>query len=768
MSVPGSASPLFFQQAVAAEAGYKVERSLRFNSSDNANLTRTPSSAGNTNTYTISFWMKLGALGTARAILSARRNSINRNLLFLGTGDKLQYQVRRSASTVIDMETRGVLRDTSAWYHVVISSESGTQKLYINNVEEDSDNDTGSTELNDTEDHAIGKEAITDSFPFDGYLAEFFLVDGTALTPTSFGEYDSNNNWNPKDCKDDLTFGTNGFYLDFSDNTSTTTIAEDSSGNNNDWTAANISVSSGTGNDSLIDTPTNYTADSGNNGGNYATLNPLQAGSQCTLSNGNLDLVWSGTAGHAAGSTIAVSSGKWYVEFTVGARRGLIGIIRSTYTGALNIWPGNSAYGSSSYGYYGIGGDLYNNSSSSAYGASWTTNDVIGIALDLDAGNLVFYKNGSSQGTAATGLSGSFIFAIGFSDTATGGDPGSFNFGQRPFAYTPPTGHLSLCTQNLADPTIADGSTYMNAKTYTGNGSTQAITGLNHQPDLVWIKNRATTDEHKLTDSERGVTKELASNANDLEATNADGLTAFNSDGFTLGDDNEYNTNSEAYVAWSWVESTTPGFAIVTYAGTGSSQTISHGLGAKPYLILVKRRNVSTSNWAVYSNVTAATHFMRLNTDIAKTDNAAYWNDTEPTNSVFTVNTNSSVNDSSSNYVAYCWAPVEGYSSISSYTGNGNAEGPFVHTGFRPRWIMIKRTNNTGDWHVFDTRREGYNVDNDVLLASTTAAESTTDYLDILSNGFKLRSTSTGVNHSGSVYLYAAFAEHPFKTARAR
>lgn len=672
MSVPGSASSLFFQQAAAAEAGYKVERSLRFNSDDNANLTRTPSSAGNTNTYTISFWMKLAEFGTNRAILSARRNSLNRNLLFLGTGDKLQYQARRNGSTVIDMETRGVLRDPSAWYHVVLSSESGTQKLYINNVEEDSDNDTGTTELNDTEDHAIGKEAITDSFPFDGYLAEFFLVDGTALTPTSFGEYDSNNNWNPKDCKDDLTFGTNGFYLDFSDNTSTTTIAEDSSGNNNDWTASGISVASGAGNDSLIDSPTNYTAGSGNNGGNYATLNPLD-GSPTGLSNGNLDA----TSANAY-PTIIPGSGQWYYE-------------------------------------------------------------VDGTGYDWD-------------GTRAD-----------FTPRA-----GSHNFGQRPFSGTPTAGHVSVCTQNLADPTIADGSTYMNAKTYTGNGSTQAITGLNHQPDLVWIKNRATTDEHKLTDSERGVTKELESNSNDIEATNADGLTAFNSDGFTLGDDLDYNTNSEAYVAWSWVEDTTPGFAIVTYTGTGSAQTISHGLGAKPYLILVKRRDGSTSNWSVYSEPTDATDFLRLNTDIARTDNAAYWNDTEPTNSVFTVNTNSSVNNSGSSFVAYCWAPVEGYSSISSYTGNGDADGTFVYVGFRPRWIMIKRINNTGDWHIFDTRREGYNVDNDVLLASTTAAESTTDYLDILSNGFKLRSTSTGVNHSGSVYLYAAFAEHPFKTARAR
>ncbi len=669
MSVPGSASPLFFQQAAAAEAGYKVERSLRFNSDDNANLTRTPSSAGNTNTYTISFWMKLGELGTDRAILSARRNSFNRNLLYLGAGDKLQYQVRRSGSTVVDIETRGVLRDPSAWYHVVVSSDSGTQKLYINNVEEDSDNDTGSSELNDTEDHAIGKEAITNSFPFDGYLAEFHLVDGTTLAPTDFAEYDSDNNWNPKAYTG--SYGTNGFYLKFNDNTSTTTISEDSSGNGNDWTATNISVASGAGNDSLIDTPTNYTA-AGNNGGNYATLNPIDS-APTGLSNGNLD-----SSSADAYPTIIPGSGQWYYE-----------VDGTGYT-----WDGTRA--------------------------NYTPR------------------------------------------------AGSHNFGQRPFSGTPTAGHVSVCTQNLPDPTIADGSTAMNATLYTGNGSTQSITGLNFQPDLVWIKNRAVTDEHKLTDSVRGATKEIASNSNDPQFTNSDGLTAFNSDGFTLGDDLEYNTNSEAYVAWSWDASATTGFSIITYTGTGSVRTVSHGLNAKPYLIVIKKTSGSTRNWSVYTEPTGATKFLRLNTDLTATTNAAYWNNTEPTNTVFTVNTNSTVNTNNESYVAYCWAPVEGFSSISSYTGGGSSLGAFVYTGFRPRWILIKRTNSAADWYIFDSRREGYNADNDRLIANETSSESTTDYIDIVSNGFKLRSSSSDVNGSGSTYFYAAFAEHPFKTARAR
>ena len=675
MSIPGSASPLFFQQAAAATgAGYQVERSLRFDASDGSRLTRTPSTAGNTNTYTISFWMKLGELVGFRELFMAATSTSDYARVFINSSHKLNLQITRS-STNLFVTSRKVLRDPSAWYHVVVSSQSGSQKLYINNVEEDSASDTGTTQFNAVVDHSIGGlvESVFGSGgnEFDGYLAEFHFLDGTTLTPTSFGEYDSNGNWNPKDCQSSLTYGTNGFYLKFNNNASTTTISQDSSGNNNHWTAANISVSSGAGNDSLIDTPTNYAAGSGNNGGNYATLNPLD-GDPTGLSNGNLD-----AASANAYPTIIPGSGQWYYE-----------VDGTGYT-----WDGTRS---------------------------------------------------------------------NFTPRA-----GSHNFGQRPFSGTPNAGHVSVCTTNLPDPTIADGSAFMNATKYTGNGTTKTITGLNYEPDLVWIKNRQASDEHKLTDSARGVTKKIASDSNSKEDTNEQGLTAFNSDGFTVGSNSQYNTNGQTYIAWSWAESVTAGFSIVTYSGTTGAQTISHGLNTKPYFIAIKRRD-DQGNWGVYSEPTGATSFLRLNTVVASGDNAAYWNDTEPTNTVFTVNSNSTVNDPIGTYVAYCWAPVEGYSSIGSYSGNSNNSGPFVYTGFRPRWIMIKRITFDADWLIFDSRREGYNVDNDSLKASQSDAESTLDYIDILSNGFKVRRNSVDINSSDSNYLYVAFAEHPFKTARAR
>ena len=680
MSIPGSANPLFFS-AAAAVGDFKVDRSLRFNSNDTARLTRTPSSAGNTNTYTISFWMKLAKLGTNRTILSARQDTGNFVRLYLTTGNRLIFEVKRSSSTVVNLSSRGALRDPAAWYHVVVSSQSGSQKLYINNgnaregespIAESSATDTGSTELNDTQPHAIGAEATTNNDPFDGYLAEIHFVDGTAHTPGSFAEHDENGNWNPKNCQSDLSYGTNGFYLKFNDDTSTTTISEDSSGNNNDWSATGISVS-GTGTDSLIDTPTNYEAGSGNNGGNYATLNPLD-GNPSGLSNGNLH-----ASSDNAYPTIIPGSGQWYYE-------------------------------------------------------------VNGTGYTWDGTRSNFTRRS-----------------------------GSHNFGQRPFSGTPNANHVSVCTTNLTDPTIADGSTFMDVRAYTGNGTTKTIDGLNHQPDLVWIKHRTnSTEEHKLTDSVRGVTQKLASNSRDAEGTNANGLTAFNEDGFTVGSATAYNTLNQTHVAWSWAKSTDARFSIVEYSGTGSTQTVSHGLNTKPYLILVKRTNLK-QNWSVYSQPTTADEFLRLNSDRSSDNSTAHWNDTEPTNSVFTVRSNDTVNASGGQYVAYCWAPIEGYSSIGSYTGQGSTGG-FVYTGFRPRWIMIKRTSGTGDWHIFDTSRDGYNPDNDSLIANDDRGEITTDFIDILSNGFKLRSTSIDLNGSSPLdsYLYVSFAEHPFKTARAR
>jgi hypothetical protein len=325
-------------------------------------------------------------------------------------------------------------------------------------------------------------------------------------------------------------------------------------------------------------------------------------------------------------------------------------------------------------------------------------------------------------------------------------------------------------------------------KLYTGNGSTQTISGLGFSPDLVWIKNRAAADNHKLTDIVRGATEELESDTTAAEATNADGLTQFNSDGFDLGDDDEYNTSAEAYVAWAWdagsstVTNTvgsissqvranaSAGFSIVTYTGTGANATVGHGLGVAPSMVIVKRRS-ATGAWVIgftFSGFNWASDYFQFDTGAKRTDGAGTVFTTSPSSTVFSLGTESGVNGSSATFVAYCFAPVAGYGTSFSYTGNGNADGPFQYLGFLPKLILIKCSSTTGNWVLLDTEREGYNVDNDPLFPNLSDDEETTDLLDITSNGFKLRSTNADVNANAATYVGYAWAESPFQFSRAR
>jgi hypothetical protein len=771
-------------------AAFQIDRSLRFNSADSAYLSRTPSSAGNRTTWTWSGWVKRSKPGSGNYLFMCQVDSSNYSEIYFDTDDKIKINNRVSGSDVSKLITDAVYRDVSAWYHIVVVSNSSTSlKLYVNGVEvDDFSTSTGPTtdnwSFNSTSAHGIGANNTGTGYHLDGYLAEVYFIDGQALAATDFGEYDDNNNWNPKAFSG--TYGTNGYKLDFSDNTSTTTVAEDSSGNNNDWTANNLSVASGATNDSLLDSPTNY--DDGTNvGGNYCTWNPndMEEG-VITLSEGNLKTVTTSATGDNVRGTLGFSSGKWYWECTITNFSG--GFDIGFATPEWNLTAGDVGNVANSWSVSDAGTKKAEGSTtSSATDAFNSTGKVIGIAFDADAGSVKYFIDGTDQGVIFSGLDTSYTYmpAIYLRVDTTGG---IWNFGQRPYTYSAPTGYKGLCTQNLDDPTIADGSDYMDAVLYEGNGGTKSVSDLDFEPGLVWIKNRDQNDSNKLVDQVRGETKEISSNSNGVEVANADGLTSFDTNGFTLGDDLEYNTDLENYVAWAWNAGTgspvsntngsitssvlanqDAGFSIVTYSGGSSPATVGHGLGAKPYFIAVKRLNTTTSNWAVYHEATSATHFLRLNTTINATDNAAYWNDTEPTSSVFTINSNSTVNDSGGNYVAYCWAPVEGYSAFGSYTGNGDPYGPFVYTGFRPRWILLKESSVSGNnWNIYDTSRNKYNVVDAQLKASNTGNEVTNTFADFLSNGFKIRSGTSGLNTDTQTFVYAAFAENPFKTSRAR
>ena len=318
----------------------------------------------------------------------------------------------------------------------------------------------------------------------------------------------------------------------------------------------------------------------------------------------------------------------------------------------------------------------------------------------------------------------------------------------------------------MAYTTIDDPSAYFQIALYNGNAGTQSITNdgnSNLQPDMVWIKCRSGThaaENHNLFDSVRGANKFLIPNGTTASTTDTNSLTAFNTDGFSLGTRTDVN-GSGAYVGWQWKESATAGFDIVSYTGTGSAKTVSHNLGVKPDVIICKSRS-GTEEWRPYFSVLGATYGMRLNGTNAKDDDAGYWNDTEPTSSVFTVGTNSGTNGNTVTFIAYCFAEKKGYSKFGSYVGNGNADGPFLYTGFSPAFLLVKRTDGTNSWRIWDNKRDPFNVRDSSLNANESDAEYTdaSVYMDFLSNGVKFR--TTGDNVSGGNYLFMAFAESPF------
>jgi len=314
-------------------------------------------------------------------------------------------------------------------------------------------------------------------------------------------------------------------------------------------------------------------------------------------------------------------------------------------------------------------------------------------------------------------------------------------------------------------------SDYFNTKLYVGNGGTQSITGLDFQPDWVWIKNRSSAQNNRLFDSVRGAGFNLVSNATSAQiaaGTGTDGqLRSFTSDGFTVGSDGSVNNNNENIVSWNWKESADAGFDILTYEGSGSAQTISHNLGVKPDMIIVK--NIDSSdppfNWRVYHSSLGAGVALKLNGTDAVSDDPGYWNDTEPTSSVFSVKNSGETNNSGQTYIAYLFAGKQGYSKFGSYTGNGNADGTFVYTGFKPAFIMVKRSNGTENWTIMDNTRDPFNVAGNKLHPNTTGGTDAGATIDILSNGFKNRTTNAGANGSGDSYIYMAIAENPFVTS---
>jgi hypothetical protein len=814
----------------SSQGGYQISRSVRLRSSATAYLNRTPPSGSGGQSYTLSMWIKRGTLGTVQALCSANfTNSVFFDVIF-NTGNTLEIYLNAGAGSEGFIST-SVHRDPSAWYHIVIAGDhtnataANRLRVYVNNVPATGTYTYPSTGFSTswnigTRVHGIGvRPNATYQWYFDGLLAEFHSVDGQTLTPSSFGETDSVTGvWKPK--KYTGTYGTNGFYLNFADNSgaTSTTIGKDSSGNGNNWTPNNISVTAGVTNDSMIDVPTLY-ADGSNGRGNYCTLNPLYKGSNVTPTEGNLKFViTSGNFHEGVTGTIFPTSGKWYAEFlwnTVSAATSATAVCRNNapmVTGPC-AFQNTVDTNSPTYRSYVVNGNKDTNTTTAAYGSTYTAADLIGVALDLDNGKVWFSKNGVWQASgdpaagtnaAFTDITGSDGWTFAVSGYGSGGDNCHANFGQRPFTYTPPTGFKALNTQNLPDAPIKKGNQHFDVVTSTATVSTGiTISSLAFSPGLMWRKNRNNVESHYWVDAVRGTGAGGFLVGNSTAAAtgypNSDGTLTFNSNGYTIAETNwgagEFYFNSRTYVDWMWnagsstVTNTdgtisaqvranpTSGFSIVTYTGTGAAATIGHGLGVAPRMIIVFERSPAGDDHIVYhANLTSNQYSIRLNTTAAQAGpSGAYWNSASPTSTVFSVGTSGESNQSTATYVAYCFAPVAGYSAFGSYTGNGSADGPFVFTGFRPRFVMI-RAFSTGlrDWLIYDTSTSNPNnpgSDGPLVAASTDV----TSYdgvaytsFDILSNGFKVRAATTNLNASGESHLFMAFAENPFKHSLAR
>jgi hypothetical protein len=794
---------LLLTAPAAGSSSYQVSRSLRFNSADSAYLNRTPASASNRRTWTWAGWVKKASVGGTYVILGAASDSNNFMEVRIAN-EQFQITFVSSGVDTARVSTAQVLRDPSAWYHLLAvldttqATASNRAKLYINGsavtqYSGDTNYPVQNTDwnINSTNLHSIGSNTSVSNRYFNGYLAEVHFINGQALDPSSFTETNATTGQLiPKAYTG--SYGTNGFKLNFSSNSTTAALGTDTSSNGNTWTVNNLSVTAGSGNDSLVDTPTSYGTDTGVGGevrGNYATLNPLLNINAGTYSNGNLDYT---ATNSGSTSSIGVSSGKWYYEgvltvtsgpgdgsgFGIRNAAGNIGIVRNDVT----------AYFLS---------DIPGLSSITPFGTNFTVGDIIGIAFDANAGTLNFTKNGAAYGSQITGIPSDTYTFYSYCRSSYSTSALTVNFGQRPFAYTAPSGFKALCDTNLPSPLIAKPNTVMDVALYTGTGSAlTATSALGFSPDFVWIKGRSGATDHALYDAVRGATLDLVSNSTAAETTQTQGLTAFNSNGFSVGTLAKVNTSSATYAAWAWDAGTSTvtntagsitsqvranasaGFSVVTYTGTGSAgATVGHGLGVQPQFLIIKCRDTAGDpSWIVsHTAIGLGSGRLILNGTQANstTGAATLWNSTAPTSSVFSLGDYSSVNGSTLRFVAYCFAPVAGYSAMGSYVGNGSTDGVFVYTGFRPRWVMIKASSSTGDWYIIDTARDTYNLSGKSLQANSSNAEpsiggsfSMTD--DILSNGFKLRDAGSGSNGSGVTYVYAAFAENPFQYARAR
>lgn len=800
-----------------AGSDYEIDNSLRFDDDDTTKLTFTPGSAGTSiQSITVSVWVKRAKLAASNSIISAG-GRFDTAVVF-DSNDKIQV-FTNYAENYRGITSSGVFRDCSAWYHIVAvwDTTNGTSterhRLYVNGVRQTVSAETempqnGGTQLMAATEHTIGTGGrYPDNHRFDGYMAEMHVLDGQTLLPTAFAESGDFGEWKPIDCKDDLTYGDNGFYLDFKSSAvgtaSSTTIGADRSGNDNHYTSSNVAVT-----DQMIDTPTN----------NFCTVNPIDVQTLDKLKEGNLQL--EPAVGRARG-TMGVTTGKWYFEVLMLNQTsstvdiGISGVVHkiSADDGDEFVRIGHPTNGADKVA-LNNGGTTTDNLGTVANG------DIIGVFFDMDAEEVSFLVNNSAIAAAATGVDFSglsnngtmtphIINNNGRRSVANFGQDSSFagnktagnnadGGGQGDFFYAPPSGYLALCTKNLTACAVTP-SEHFSVLLNAGDSSADEAFTTGFQTDWVWSFIRNVDASHEMVDSVRGVTKVLMSDSDANETTDAESLQVFNSDGFTLGTNSGgWNRDSRTYVYYSWKGGTAfsndasatsvgsidsagkvnavAGFSIIGYTGNGTNgATVAHGLSKKPEMIWVKNRSKSNGeSWCVYVSAGGldATDQLQLNTNATFSDTADAWNDTEPTTSVFSISGDDRTNDDGETFIAYCFHSVDGYCKVGSYVGNAADDAPFVYTGFRPKWVMYKKVAGSASWFIVDTARNTVNkaflnLSSDTATDENTSGAGQTE-LFILSNGFKPGGAGGDANGNNEPYIYLAFAETPFKNSNAR
>jgi len=798
-----------------------IERSLKFNRGDAPYLQATLGD-GNEDKWTWSGWVKKTVNGQHQNLFSSGSDAVYTHINF-DNNDRIRFQNWHSAQKGTKITTRKI-RDLSSWMHIVVIWDSGNataddrMRIYVNGTRETTFDDSTNPDQNQDSvingnslggstygegKHFIGKFADT-SDNSGTYKTEINFVDGYAYDPSYFGFTESQTGaWMPK--RYEGVYGSNGFRLDFSDNSSTSTLGIDKSPNGNDFTANNFSVSAGVGDDSSLDTPSN----------NFCTLNPLKTNpsARITFTEGNLQ--HNGVSGNnhlRSHSTMSVGSGKWYVEFKF-----ISGYETANDTVQFGICTSgghrdsnnDSLYYENSINFktlrYTMAGTFYvtdagSTSSTTSGLTTFANGDVMGIALDMDnykfyiSKNGTFFSNGTGTQDPVTGANplysgahlssrrhqGWFFSISGYSAQVVTAD-----FGQQGFDYTPPTGFKSVCARNMKpelSPAVLNPEKHFKCIVYSGTGSTNQIDTIGFKPDLVWVKRKDDSSYHILTDSINGAGNYFVSNTADgLSSGGAQLINQFRDNGFQVGTENAVNNSSGTYSAWCWKAggakvantdgsinsqvsaNTEAGFSIVQYTGTGASGTVGHGLGRSPRIIFFRNHNGEGHDWNVYYNTPqgygAGVRYLQLNTNIIGTYATNKYDGTA-SSTTLTVKTAADNNQSGQTITAYCWAQIPGYSRIGIYRGNGNDDGEFVHTGFRPRWVWVKNLDSTQNWQVWDAARETENEMDQVyeFNSQNNSGSSSNTAIDFLAMGFKHR-TSFQRSNNTSDFLFMAIAE---------